>query len=266
MDYADESSIISALRGQQFLVITLGLQAPKDLHSRIVQAAAKAGVPYIMPNVFGSDIGNPKLANEDLYGAGSIAKCEEIQEAGSGYIAMVCSFWYEWSLALGETCYGIDIKNKKATFFDDGTIRINTSTWDQCGRALAALLGLPESGATPSLEQWTNKPFYVSSFRISQREMLDSVHRVSGTSDKDWEIIHEPSASRYNKGLEDLKNGDMLGFRRAMYTRVFFPNGGGDFESTRGLANDLLSLPKESLDEATARAVEMVQRGWNPFA
>jgi hypothetical protein len=57
-----------------------------------------------------------------------------------------------------------------------------------------------------------------------------------------------------------------MGFAKAMYTRIFFPNGGGDFESSRGLANSAIGLPEDSLDEATKRVVEMVESGWNPFA
>jgi hypothetical protein len=41
-----------------------------------------------------------------------------------------------------------------------------------------------------------------------------------------------------------------------MYTRVFFDNGSGDFETGRGTLNELLGLPKEDVDEATIVAVE----------
>lgn len=262
----DEESLVSALKGQQFLVITLSVRAPPDTHGKLVKAAAKAGVPYIMPNAYGFDIQNKSLGEEDLYGATSLQRCVEIESLGPSYIAMVCGFWYEWSLALGDSWFGFDIKNKKVTFFDDGKTRVNVSTWRQCGRALAALLSLPESGAEPAVEQWKNKPFYFASFKVSQRDMLDSIHRVTGTSDKDWEITHEPTAQRYKNGLDEMQKGIMTGFAKAMYSRVFFPNGDGDYESSRQLANGLLGLPKEDLDEATKRTVEMVESGWNPFA
>jgi tryptophan synthase beta chain len=50
VDYDDEASIIAALKGQQFLIITMSVTAPRDTHSRLVKAAAKADVPYVMPN------------------------------------------------------------------------------------------------------------------------------------------------------------------------------------------------------------------------
>ena len=219
-----------------------------------------------MPNAYSSDIQNKSLRDQDLYGASALQRCAEIESLGVSYIAMVCGFWYEWSLALGEPWFGFDIKNKKVTFFDAGKTRVNVSTWRQCGRALAALLSLPESGASPTLSLWKNKPFYFASFRVSQRDMLDSIHRVTGTADKDWEITYEPTAQRYKNGMDEMQKGVMTGFAKAMCSRVFFPNGDGDYESGRGLANDSLGLPKEDLDEATKRTVEMVESGWNPFA
>lgn len=219
-----------------------------------------------MPNVYGFDITNSSLSSEDGYAAASRKTCLEIESLGPAYIAMTCGFWYEWSLAIGEQWFGFDIKKRTVTFFDDGTTKINTSTWAQCGRALAKLLSLPESGASPSVAQWKNKPFRISSFRVSQRDMLDSLNRVIGTSDKDWTITHESSAKRVEDGKAELQKGMMTGFAKSMYSRIFFPNGDGDYESSAGLDNKVVGLPKEELDEATKRTVEMVESGWNPFA
>jgi hypothetical protein len=272
VNYDDEVSLVAALQGQQFLAITLSVSGAPDTHSKLVAAAAKAGIPYVMPNNYGSDIANRKLAEENLYGMAGIERRAEIERTGvSSHITMVCGFWYEWSLGLGEPCFGIDIKSKKATFFDDGETKINTSTWEQCGKALAGLLSLKElpedeNDKEPNVAQWKNKPLYISSFLISQREMLDSVHRVIGTTDKDWEITFEKSAERFAKGVEDMKKGERLGFARAMYSRNFYPNGGGDYESSRGLDNAKIGLEKDDLDVATKRTVELVATGWNPFA
>ena len=217
-----------------------------------------------MPNIYGSDFRNEKLVQEALQPKG-LEWLAEIDASSSSYIGLVCGFWYEWSLALGEPWYGFDIKNKKVTFFDDGTTKINTSTWAQCGRALAGLLSLPESGASPAVSDWKNKPLYITSWKLSQRDMLDSLHRVMGTSDKDWTITSEPTGDRYKRGIEEMNAGSRAGFATAMYTRHFFPHDSGDYESKKGLVNDKLGLPKEDLDEATKRAVDMVESGYNPF-
>jgi hypothetical protein len=268
VDYTDDGeSLVSALRGQQFLVITLSVTAPPDTHSKIVKAAVEAGVPYIMPNVHGIDIFNESLRKEAFPSHNNLeTNVLQIEKLGSSYIALVCGFWYEWSLSLGENFFGIDIKNRKATFFDDGGTRVNVSTWNQCGRALAAFLSLPEDNASPALSDWKNKPLYINSFTISQRDMLDSVHRVTGSADEDWEISYEPSVERYKRGIKEMQDGLHTGFVKVMYTRNFFPGQGGDFESEKGVANEKLGLPNEDLDVATKRAVDMAESGWNPFA
>jgi hypothetical protein len=271
INYDDEKTIVSALEGQQVLIITLDATAPPEIHSKLVQAAAKAGVPLVMPNSWGGDFTNKKLAEENLYGVGCIQRAAEIVNTGvSSYTNMVCGHWYEWSLALGEHFYGIDIRNKKATFFDDGKTRVDTSTWNLCGKAIAAFVSLKElpddeNDKSPSISQWKNNQLVISSFLVSQRDMLDSVHRVMGTTDKDWEISYEPSGERYQNGLAELKAGERTGFAKAMYTRYFYPNGDGNYGAKLGLQNSLLGLGKEDLDEATKRTVEMVESGWNPF-
>ena len=146
------------------------------------------------------------------------------------------------------------------TFFDDGNTQISTSTWPQVGRAVARLLSLkvlPDDAndTSPYLSKYNNRVVYASSFLVSQRDMLDSVLRVTGAKESDWTITHEDAVKRFDRGRELLSKGNMVGFVMLLYTRVFYQNGGGDFSDK--LDNDLLGLPKENLDDATAIAVNM---------
>lgn len=166
---------------------------------------------------------------------------------------------------MGEAWFGFDIKARKATFFDDGNTKITSSSWDQCGRAVAGLLSLPVSGASPSVSDWKNNALYIQSYRISQRDILDSLNRVLGSTDKDWTITNEPTPDRYKRGLAELQGGALTGLATAMYSRAFYPNGDGDI-SGKGLANDKLGLHEEDIDEATKRTIEMDESGWSPFA
>lgn len=50
VNFDDEASLMTVLKGQHFLIITLAATAPAGVHHKIVKAAAKAGVPYIMPD------------------------------------------------------------------------------------------------------------------------------------------------------------------------------------------------------------------------
>lgn len=168
-------------------------------------------------------------------------------------------FWYTWSLVHGEPGFGIDIPNKKAVLFDDGTARMNTSTLARYGETLAALLSLPvakQADGGPALEDWRNKPVYFSSFLVSQRDMLDSVQRVTGTKDADWVVEKVDAKERVEEGLAAMKKGDYKGFVRAMYTRTFYRDEPVNFEAMRGLHNEVLGLEKEDLDTATKQAVD----------
>lgn len=267
VDYDDEASVVAALKGQQFLIITLGARVPEEVHGKIVAAAGKAGVPYVMPNSYGFPIDESNVQPEDNFANLIVARLNSVRDTKvSTPVPLSCGYWYEWSLALGDFWFGINIKDRRVTFFDDGKRVITVSTWDQCGRAIAGLLALPESGPSPCVADYKNKNVLVNSFRVSQRDMLDSVNRVLGTTDADWAISYETTAKRIADGTEELKNGVFTGFAKIIYARVFSPgNPNSDFASER-TDNEVLGLPKEDLDEATKRAVDMVKSGWTPFA
>lgn len=266
INYDDEATIVDALKGQQFLIITLAVTAPRDTESKLIRAAAKAGVPYVMPNAYGPDPVNDKMLSENLIGFHFQKSRGEIQQLGvSSWVAFACGFWYEWSIFGSADCYGCDVKKREMTFFDDGEEKITTSTWDQCGRGLAAFLSLKvypedESDKAPAIDNWANKALYISSFRVSQKDMFESVKRVTGTTDKDWKIGYVGSAERFREGHEAMKKGDRSGFTRQMYSRIFYPTGEGD-HSRRGLANEALGLPEEDIDEMTKGGLVLLDQG-----
>lgn len=86
--------------------------------------------------------------------------------------------------------------------------------------------------------------------------MFESLLRVTGTKSEDWTITKESADERLAVGLKEMQEGKHSGFAKKLYTRVFFPDGFGDFEHNKGTLNSLLGLPKEDLDEATKVAVE----------
>ena len=265
IDYADQASLVEALQGQEALIITMGATAPPEQQTKLIEAAAAANVPWVLPNEWGYDIADPGLCKDIPIGEKHAQYREHIEKLGkSSWIGVTCGFWYEFSLARGPETYGFDFKNRTVTFFDDGNTHINTSTWIQCGRGVAKLLALkvlPDdtNDKSPCLAHYRNRFIYVSSFNVSQRDILNSVMRVTDTTLNDWKIEHEPSTSRYKAGVEALQKGDLLGFVKLMYTRVFYQDGSGEFEASKGLQNDVLGLPKEDLDEYTKIALQMAQ-------
>lgn len=130
-----------------------------------------------------------------ITGAGKVRFREHIEQVGCNYyIGIACGFWYEFSIGGGPNRFGFDFEERSVITMDDGSTRISTSTMPMVGRAVATLLSLKISpghdhgrkGA--SLEDFKNKAVYVSSFTVSQRDMLESVLRVTATKLEDWKI------------------------------------------------------------------------------
>jgi hypothetical protein len=266
VDYDDPGSLTSALKGQDCLIITMSYRAPPDAQRRFISAAAAAGVPWVLPNEWGGD-GNEAIVRDIPI---ALAKNRDRDYIGllgvSSWIGIACSFWYEFSLAGGENRYGFDLKKREVTFYGDGKVLLNTSTWDQVSRAVAKLLSLPvekEGGYEgPVVADWKNKFLCVSSFTISQRDMLDSLNRVMGTTDKDWTFKYEGARGRFQNARDGVEKGDRRAYVRMLYSRMFFPGETLNYEKRLGLANETLGLPKEDLDEQTKVAVKMDEDGY----
>ncbi|PWY96169.1 NAD(P)-binding protein [Aspergillus sclerotioniger CBS 115572] len=262
VDYNDESTIISALKDHQFLIITMAPTAPRDTHSKLVQAAAKAGIPYIMPNSYAGDIENVSLGVDTILGPIAQASREEINSLGMQWVSVCCGFWYDYSLAGGDSRFGFDFEKRTLTFYDDGNTKNTTSTLAQVGRAVAKVLSLKEvpedeNDTSLTLSRFLNQGVYVKSFVVSQRDMFESVKRVTGTRDEDWTITHEDTKKRYEEGMAMVKKGNMAGFSKLLYARAFYPDGAS--EHSAKAQNELLGLPEESLDEATSEGIELVK-------
>jgi hypothetical protein len=265
VDYNDQSSLVDALQGQEVLIITLGVMAPKDHQSKLIEAAATAKVPWILPNEFGNDNANVAMRNDVVINSSKTQYREHIEKLGvSSWIGICCNFWYEFSLGGGN--YGIDIKNRTAALYDDGNTRLNTTTFPQVGRGVAGLLSLKvlpdnEQDTSPCLSSFSNKFVYISSFCINQREMLESVMRVTDTTPEDWKVEYRPIEEVWKEANEKFQNGDHAALIQVLYGRNFFKDNAGNYEMTKGLHNDILGLPKEDLDEFTKIAVEMAKNG-----
>jgi hypothetical protein len=249
----------------------MNVLALPDTIIKLIRAAAKAGVPYIFPNWYGHDAANDSLCEDSMLRPNRDRVIAEIKELGvSAYLLLVCNFWYEFSLGGGPDRYGFDFEKMTFMLFDKGDIPINTTTWPQCGRAVAALLSLNElpkdkSDPEPTLARFANGCVYISSFRLTQKDMFESVKRVTGTQNEDWAITKGSAQDRYREGQEELKMRNWKVFTKMLYSRMFFPNRDGDYESRRGLNNAVLGLPIEDLDEATREGIRMGESGEVPF-
>jgi hypothetical protein len=142
------------------------------------------------------------------------------------------------------------------------TDRVPCQTLPQSGRAVANLLTLPlESTTGPSLSGFKNRLVYTASFCLSQRDMFESVLRVTGTKPEDWDIRYETTIQRFADGQNQLAEGDRAGFGKLLYSRGFFQDGSGNYEARRGLHNEILGLEKEHIDDFSKIAIARVESG-----
>ncbi len=70
VDYSgdDITTLVSALRGQDCLIVSMAVTAPPDTLSKFSRPAAYAQVPCIMPNWFGIGPENDAIAKEEIIG------------------------------------------------------------------------------------------------------------------------------------------------------------------------------------------------------
>ncbi|KAF5261915.1 hypothetical protein FOXYS1_7380 [Fusarium oxysporum] len=271
IDYEDEESIALALKGQQLLIITLAVNVDPEVHHRIVRAAGKAGIRYIIPNIYAANvvIENQGSVDDFFPAAPPINLLKEIERVGvSSWILLVGGVWFDYSLPSGESFMGFDIDNCNVTLFDEGEAKINTSTLAQFGRAAAAIASLkelPDNGndMSPSLSQFQNKPVYLSSFYVSQKDILRSIQRVMNTTDANWEIKYESSADRIENGKAMGRSGNIMGLVQAYYSFIFSP-AGQKLKTQDKLHNKLLGLPEEDLDEVVRACVEKGDSKFKP--
>ena len=163
VDYNDPATLVKALQGQEVLIITMGVTAPRDTQAKLIQAAADAGVPWVLPNEFGVDATNEQFGKDIMLGEAALGVRALIEQTGtSQWIGFACGFWYEYSLAGSTWRFGFDFPQRKLQFYDDGKTKINVSTWPLCGRAMASLLSLKvlpddEADKSPTLSHFRNK-------------------------------------------------------------------------------------------------------------
>ena len=134
---------------------------------------------------------------------------------------------------------GFDRQSHKATIYDSGDSQLSTTTLPTIGEAVRGILHHPEETA--------NKFVYVASFTTSQNEVLRALEQATG---KKWEIGHKSTAETAKLGQEKLQKGDPTAVYDLLRASLLDGKHGAAYSETRTLANELLGLPKETVEGA----------------
>lgn len=111
------------------------------------------------------------------------------------------------------------------------------------------------SPSSPSLLDYKNKYIYISSFSVTQNDMLAAVQRATSTKSPDWTVTHIPVDQFIQEGRDKFAKGDRRGMINVLYGCTF-KRGLGDQFHGREVANEKLGLKEEDLDEVVRRVVK----------
>ncbi|OAL42980.1 NAD(P)-binding protein [Pyrenochaeta sp. DS3sAY3a] len=242
-DYSIQS-FESVFRGQDAVVSTVGNDA-FEKQQQIVEAAIRAGVKRFIPSEFGIDTTKSEVQNYLPVVMASKRKFVEFLESkekeGLSWTAIGSGAFLDWGLK--HEFLGFDLKTRKATLWDDGKTHFTATTLDQIGLAVSRVLQKPSETA--------NRYLYVSSVRTSQREILDTIEKVTG--DK-WTVENVNTNAKVKELKERLNQGDYSVVLDLIAAAIIaLPL--GDLTTKSSLDNKLLGLEQVDLNTVVKQVV-----------
>ena len=140
---------------------------------------------------------------------------------------------------------GYNLQERKVSLINGGKDTWSTTTMPTIGLAVKNSLLV--------LDKTANQYIFIDSFTVSQSQVLASFEKATG---KKWDVEQVDAEAMKNGGLEKLKKGDFSGAMSIIRYINCVHGHGGNYAEYEKTANGLLSLPKESLDEAVANVLK----------
>lgn len=95
-DLTSHDFLVSALKGQDVFIITLAGTTKEDTQHRLIEAAAAANVPWVLPNEYGSDTDHPIMKEVPIL-ASKQQYLDKIESLGkSSWIGLVTGLWADY--------------------------------------------------------------------------------------------------------------------------------------------------------------------------
>lgn len=211
VDLYSFDSVVSALRGQDAVVNETGI-ADTAVHTRLIDAAAAAGVYRLVPTEFGMEYDpatTAQLFPVFAYKIQTLAYLKEVTSSppsgnkkpeGSRltWTAISTGPFLDWSLDLG--FLGIDVKRKRAAIMDGGGVALAQTTLADIGRAVAGVL--------LRADETENRHVHVRSTTKSQSELLALAREALSGSPESWEVTAENGHEKYEWAMAELAKGN----------------------------------------------------------
>jgi len=241
VDYADETSLRTAIQGSDVVVSALPASA-LAAQKLLIDASVAVGVKRFFPSEFGSDPSESELRNLPFY-SNKLACQEYVKEAaktnpGFSYTLLHNGPFLDWSIKVG---FFLDLKHHTATIWDGGDVPISTTNLDTVGKAVVKSI--------QHFESTKNKDVYVQDIAITQNQLLDMAKRLDA---QEWTITASDTADAKRKALAtlqspkpDMGSAAINQLCRAIFSREAKP-------AFTKLDNELLGIPQMTKSEVQA--------------
>ncbi|KAF9876398.1 isoflavone reductase family protein [Colletotrichum karsti] len=230
VDYTSSDAIKEALQGNEAFVDCTLVQ--DDTPTRMMDAAAAAGIYRYIPSDFSLDSNNPKphtlpiWFKKDANDKYLLKKC---QDTGMTWSIICNGAFLDFCLRTG--FLNIDIYKKTIDYMNDGNNVIPWTTLETVGKAVSGTLSHPA--------ETENRAVYVHSVNKSQREMADLCKEALGSDG--WQESESNMEERFAAALAKLQSGQFdLGVLADM---IRYANSKPDFSSPwKQSDNELLGV------------------------
>jgi hypothetical protein len=213
----------------------------------MIDAAIQAGVKRFILTEYGNNTCAAASELVLLYAekAKVIDYLKSHEATGLTWTAIYTGQFFDWGLESGWLDY--DLKKKKAVIFDSGNKEWSTTIIGTVSTAVVKVLLKP--GETK------NRPVFISSFTLSQHQLLKALERASGSK---WEVEKITSEEALKKGRELDSQDKYEGLKLLVLLLLYSDDAdrGANFEKDGLLDNKLLGLPVEDFTEVVERVVK----------
>ncbi|KAG5655586.1 hypothetical protein KAF25_003923 [Fusarium avenaceum] len=248
-DSYPSDALVAAFSGQDAIINCMTSLAVSD-QFRFVDAAVEAKVKRYVASEYGLNNNKPeaRALNSVFREKGEVQDYLRSKEAtGLEWMAIACGMWIKWSAL--HHFLGMHIKEKKFVLWDDGNGWFSTTTEDNTALAMVNAL-------SKKWKDTKNKVIWLSDFPITQNILLEAIERVGGLK---LAVEKVDSYQLIEKKQAEVAAGDSNAIYTLIETGFVTGRFGGHLEKEGTIMNEILGLPRKTLDDVVGEALKAVE-------
>ncbi|KAK2739684.1 hypothetical protein FQN57_006518 [Myotisia sp. PD_48] len=171
VDYQSIDSLTKALTGHDAVVSTLSIEG-LGAQSNLIEAAVKAKVQRFIPSEFGGDLSIEKTSQNPIFKYKVDAQAalrKASSESDLSYTFIYSGPFLDWGIMVG---FILNVKEKSINLYDGGERLFSTSTLEDVGKAVVAVLKNPE--------QTKNRAVRIQSTATSLKQLAEKGKKATG--------------------------------------------------------------------------------------